>query len=257
MKNRKKAFAAIVIAAAFLAACGTIADRDVTSGEMAVSEVSSEDLLVSSLEYLLLDDNDPDSGEQELSDHDEEEQTEQNTPEESEDTTVEQSEPAEDDIQGAKAVVYYGDGGLVALRQETIELEAVTPEELIGTLARHNIVSLDTKVLSFKQSEEEEVTVLYLDLSKAVSDYLGTMSKEAECIIVASIVDTFLENYDSDAIYLTVEGNPLITSNAEYAEKLERCTPEELLETLEALAADDSENMQSKLPLTVGTNRKK
>lgn len=256
MKNRKKAFAAIVIAAAFLAACGTIADRDVTSGEMAVPEVSSEDLLVSSLEYLLLDDNDPDSGEQELSDH-EEEQTEQNTPEESEDTTVEQSEPAEDDIQGAKAVVYYGDGGLVALQQETIELEAVTPEELIGMLARHNIVSLDTKVLSFEQDEEEEATVLHLDLSKAVSDYLGTMSKEAECIIVAAIVDTFLENYDSDAIYLTVEGSPLITSNAEYAEKLERCTPEELLETLEALAADDSENMQSKLPLTVGTNRKK
>ena len=257
MKNRKKAVVAIIIATASLAACGTIADRDVTSGEMAVPEVSSEDLLVSSLEYLLLDDDTPDSEDQELSDQNAEEQAEQNTAEESEDITGEQSEPAEDDIQGEEAVVYYGDGGLVALQQETIELEAVTPEELIGALARHNIVSLDTKVLSFEQREEEETTVLHLDLSQAVNDYLGTMSKEAECIIVAAVVDTFLENYDSDAIYLTVEGSPLITSNAEYIEKLERCTPEELLETLEAHAADDFENMQSKLPLIEEKTRKK
>ena len=251
MKNRKNVFVAIIIAAASLAACGTIADRDVTSGEMAVPEVSSEDLLVSSLEYLLLDDDAPDSEEQDLSDQNVEEQAEQNTAEESEDITGEQSEPAEDDIQGEEAVVYYGDGGLVALQQETIELEAVTPEELIGTLARHNIVSLDTKVLSFEQGEEAEATVLHLDLSKAVNDYLGTMSKEAECIIVAAIVDTFLENYDSDAIYLTVEGNPLVTSNAEYTEKIERCTPEELLKALDAPAVDDSaDNMQHKLPLT-------
>lgn len=229
MKNRKKAFVSIVIAAAFLAACGTIADREVTSGEMAVPEVSSEDLLVSSLEYLLLD------GDEDVS-----------APEE-----PVQSEPTEDGIQGREAVVYYGDGGLASLKQETIELETVTPEELIDALSRHNIVSLDTKVLSFEQGEEEEGTVLYLDLSKAVNDYLGTMSKEAECIIVAAIVDTFLENYDSDAIYLMVEGNPLITSNAEYTEKLVRCTPEELFEALDTLAADDSENMQSKLSLTV------
>lgn len=228
MKNRKKAFIAMVIAAVSLAACGTLADRDVTSGEMAVPEVSSEDLLVSSLEYLLLDDDEGALDAQE------------------------QSEPTDDDMHGEEAVIYYGDGGLVALQQETIEIETVTAEELINALARHNIVSLDTKVLSFEQGEEEGTSVLYLDLSQAVGDYLRTMSREAECIIVAAIVDTFLANYDSDAIYLTVESNPLITSHAEYKEKLERCTPEELLEALNAPAADDSvDNMQRKLPLTV------
>ena len=70
---------------------------------------------------------------------------------------------------------------------------------------------------------------------------MRTMSKEAECIIVAAIVNTFLENYDGDAIYIMVEGEVLATSNAEYTEPLTRCTPEELLNALDASDAEDNE----------------
>lgn len=226
MKHRRKAAFAIIIVIALLAACGIRSDKGVTSGEMVAPEVSSEDLLVSSLEYLLLDDK-----EEEVQDM----QDAQNPAEESEDTSEEQSEQTEDGMQGEEAVVYYGNGGSVALQQETIEVEAVTPDELIGVLARHNIVSLDTKILSF----EQEDAVLHLDLSKAAGEYLRTMSKEAECIIVAAIVNTFLENYGADAIYIMVEGEALVTSNAEYTEALAQCTPEELLERM---LSDDSED---------------
>lgn len=226
MKNRKKALIVIFIAVMSLAACGIRADKDVASGEMAVPEVSSEDLLVSSLEYLLLDD-------------EEEVQNNRNTVEESEGTSYGQPAQTEDDVQGKDAVVYYGDGGSIALKQEKIEVGAVTPDELIGTLAKHNIVSLDTKILSFEQEEEDGEVILYLDLSKAADEYLRTMSKEAECIIVAAVVNTFLENYDADAICITVEGEALVTSNAAYTEALVQCTPAELLEML---LSDDPED---------------
>ena len=72
------------------------------------------------------------------------------------------------------------------------------------------------------------------------------MSKEAECIIVAAIVNTFVENYNADAIYITIEGEAPATSNAEYTESLTRCTPEELLEML---GTSDNDKPQSKLPL--------
>ena len=98
----------------------------------------------------------------------------------------------------------------------------------------HNIVSLDTKVLAFEQGEQDGASMLYLDLSRSAEGYLQTMSKEAECIIVASVINTFLENYDADAICLTVEGEPLGTSNTEYVEPIGRCTPEELMEMLES-----------------------
>lgn len=214
MKNRKKALIVIIIAVVSLAACGIRPDKGVISGEMAVPEVTSEDLLVSSLEYLLLDDD--------------------------EDTSYEQSARTEEDVHGEEAVVYYGDGGSVALKQETIEVGAVTPDELIGALARHNIVSLDTKILSFEQEEEDGAVILYLELSKAVSEYLRTMSKEAECIIVAAVVNTFLENYDADAIYIMVEGEALVTPNAAYTEALVQCTPGELLEMLLSVDLEDS-----------------
>lgn len=243
MRNRMKVLFVMVIALISLTACGVRADKDVTSGEMAVPEVSSGDLLVSSLEYLLLDDDEED----EISDQDssssnqeEEVQDDRDTVEKSEDASDEQSAQTENDVQGEEAIVYYGNGGSVALKQETIEVETVTPDELVGALARHNIVSLDTKVVSFEQEEESGAAVLYLDLSKAAGEYLRTMSKEAECIIVAAVVNTFLGNYDADAMYITVEGEALATSNAEYTEAIGQCTPAELLEMLISADSDDN-----------------
>lgn len=244
MKNRRKAAFVIIMLVVILAACGIRSDRSVTSGEMVVPEVSSEDLLVSSLEYLLLNDEEEDAVDQEVQDL-----ADQDAAAEESGASEEQPEQTEDDIQGEEAVIYYGNGGSVALKQETIEVEAVTPEELVNALARHNIVSLDTKVLSFEQRQEDGAAVLYLDLSKAAGEYLRTMSKEAECIIVAAIVGTFVENYEADAVCITVEGEALATSNAAYTEPIEQCTPGELLEMLEVADADKP---QSKLPLIKG-----
>lgn len=241
MKSKKIAAFAVAAAIVLLVACGTAADQNVTSGEMVAPEVSSQDLLVSSLEYLLLDNEEEDAAD-----------NEQNTPDGEEyasdgdnDTPDEEQELPVQEGQNVQAVIYYGDGGSVALKQETVEVEDVTPDELIGALSRHNIVSLDTKVLSFEQEETDGIVILRLDLSKAAGEYLRTMSKEAECIIVAAIVGTFVENYDADAVCIMVEGEALVTSNAEYTEPIEQCTPRELLEMLET---SDADKPQSKLP---------
>ena len=55
MKKRNRAVLVTAFAAALLAACGT-AGRETVSEELVAPEVSSEDLLVSSLEYLLEED---------------------------------------------------------------------------------------------------------------------------------------------------------------------------------------------------------
>ena len=237
MKNRRIAAFAVMGTIVFLSACGLKSDQSVTSGEMVVPEVSSEDLLISSLEYLLLDETEEteDTDGQDLQGQDGEDQDVQNAQdadEGSEEMTGAQPAQTESEIQGTEAVIYYGNGGSVSLKQEIVAVEAVTPDELVNALARHNIVSLDTKVISFEQEEQEDVSVLYLDLSKSAGEYLRTMSKEAECIIVTAIVNTFAENYDADAVCILVEGEVLTTSNAEYTEPIEQCTPEELLEML-------------------------
>ena len=253
MKNRNKAVLAIVAVTALLAACGSRVSETVASGEMVVPEMSSEDLLVTSLEYLLLDEEEETKEPQELTAEEipdtQESEQEPEVPEadNSESTTgTEEQESEQEDVLTEKAIVYYGNGASHELNQETVELEEMTPEALTDALAKHNIVSLDTKVLSFEEELQDEREVLHLDLSKAAGEYLRTMSKEAECIIVASIVNTFLENYEADAIYLKVEGEALVTSHTEYTVAVGQCTVDELMNLV---VTSDKDEVQSKLPL--------
>lgn len=239
MKKIREILVLTMAATISLTSCGNIAGQRVDSGEIVVPEMSSEDLLVSSLEYLLLEDENEAEEEEKSSEKEEEQETEEAIKDHDagrQDNRIEQERFTKEN----EAVIYYGNAGSYNLNQEIIQLEEKTAEELIDALARHNIVSLDTKVLSFEEEEEAGEKVLRLDLSKAANEYLKTMSKEAECIILASVVNTFLENYDADGVYIAVNGKPLMTKNAQYTEALQKCTPEQLLEKLRA------EDMQGK-----------
>ena len=234
MKNREKVVFALFLAALTVTACGLGAGRDTDSGEMAVPEVSSEDLLVDSLQYLLQDE------EEDTTQPAEENGSAADTAQPAEDTeesglaadadaAEDTAQSAEDSDSVADAVIYYADAGSQDLSRETAAVEELTAETLLESLAQHNIVSLDTKVLSFEQTTEEDGEVLHLDLSNAFSEYLETMSDEAEAIIVSALADTFLDNYDADAIRITVEGEALATDRAEYGDALLWCTPQDLL----------------------------
>lgn len=239
MKKTRRTAILAAVAAMLLSACSNAVNGRVDSGEIVVPEMSSEDLLVSSLEYLLQDDGDT-----------KKEAEEQTEPDTSQEEVVPETQgeqfPADDTVPEAEeeAVIYYGNAGSFDLNQEIIQIEEKTAEELLDALAKHNIVSLDTKVLSFEMEETGEEILLYLDLSKAMSEYLKTMSKEAESIILASVTNTFLENFEADSICITVNGKILITKHAEYAEPLHRCTPKELLARTGASADDDLQRDQ-------------
>ncbi len=222
MKKRNGA-AFMLIAAILLTACGRTADTAVTTEEIVVPEMSSKDILVNSLEYLL---EEPD-GEQAQA---------------KEEERSAEAEKEEETQPKMEAVICYGRDWGSDLTRETIEVSEITPEVLLGALARHNIVPLfDTRALSVEEKEQGGKKILYLDLSEAFGEYVQTMSEEAECIIVASVVNTFLANYDADAVYLTVEGKTLESTNAVYTESLFDCTPAELKNLL---MAEESEGQE-------------
>ncbi|MDE6881957.1 MAG: GerMN domain-containing protein [Lachnospiraceae bacterium] len=248
MKKIRKVVVSVIVTAMLLAACGSSVGRRVDSGEIVVPEISSEDLLVSSLEFLLQDEEDTaekieetEENAEDDTDASEESNTNTESEEDRKDNAAEKPAAQERVPKEKEAVIYYGNAGSYDLKQEIIQVEEESAEELLAALARHNIVSLDTKLLSFEEEESDEGKVLYLELSKALDEYLKTMSKEAECIILASVVNTFLENYDADSVYLVVNGKTLATKNAEYEAAFVKCTPEELLERLKA---SDSEDIQ-------------
>lgn len=215
MKKGTKAALLILCAVFLLVACGKKPEAVTASEEIVVPEMSSEDLLVTSLGYLLEEEDEDEGTEEEPAEQEESEEPD------ADDSGKQEEEPAF----AAATVVYYGASGL---REESLSVEEITPEALVSALARHNIVSLDTKVLSLQEQEEDGTKVLYLDLSKAFREYLLTMSEEAECNILASVTNTFLSNYDATEMYILVEGEPLATTHAEYTQALSVYTPDEI-----------------------------
>lgn len=258
---RKRNLAALLLSAVMLlTACGGAADTAVTTEEMVVPEMSSTDMLVNSLEYLLEETENETEEEQAEEDKLPAESTETETEEtgrkETESTGSEINETetgteitevddsaAEEDRAEKTAVIFYGKDMESDLTREEITAEEITPDVLLNALAKHNIVPLlDTKALFMEEREEDGRKLLYLDISGSFREYLMTMSTEAECIIISSIVNTFLVNYDADAVYITVKGETLVTSHAAYTEAVEGDTPEELMARLTAVKDGEEED---------------
>ena len=232
--KKKNMAAFVLLAVMLLTACGRAADATVTTEEIVVPEMSSKDMLVNSLEYLLEEETGEETGEEERKT----EVTEQET---------EDDNRTEDENDAQTAVICYGKDMESGLMQEEIRAEEITPDILLNALARHNIVPLlDTKALSMEEREADGRRLLYLDLSGSFREYLRTMSKEAECIIISSIVNTFATNYDADAVYITVEGETLVTSHAEYIEAVSVDTPAGLMAHL--TAPEDGEKEDAGAP---------
>ena len=117
-------------------------------------------------------------------------------------------------------VIYFSNSKADGLETETILVEEVTPDIIVGYLAVHNIVSMDTKVNEFQITEEDGKSVLHLDLSEAFGEYLETMGSGGENVIMTALTDTFLQAYEADALQITVEGKTIETCHAIYDEPL-------------------------------------
>ena len=118
------------------------------------------------------------------------------------------------------AVIYYGNGTATGLKMEEVSMSELTPMTLLGLLARHNIVSIDTKSQSFEEKELDGKKVIYLDLSKQFKDYVNMMGKDGEYIVIAGLTNTFLATYQADELHLTVNNSPLLSNNNHYDKPL-------------------------------------
>ena len=201
MKNRKLMAVVFIIIVLALAACGNTAE-DVTAVEDAGPETSANDLLVNSLEYLLNEDGLTSIGEGQAT--------------EGENELAEKEET----VAQTEVTIYYGNGASNMLNTELAAMDEVSAENLIDALLKHNIVSLGTKVNSFEEEETDGIKKLRLDLSKTFREYLKTMTREGEKIIMSSVAATILEAYEAEEIVITVDGKVLETEHASYEEPI-------------------------------------
>jgi len=119
-----------------------------------------------------------------------------------------------------QAIIYYGNGTATGLKMEEVSMSELTPMTLLGLLARHNIVSIDTKAQEFEVKEADGKKIIYLDLSKQFKDYMNMMGKDGEYIVIAGLTNTFLSTYQGDELHLTVNQSPLLSNHNHYDKPL-------------------------------------
>lgn len=217
MKKKKFKALSVMLIVLMLAACSNTTQNAVSEENI---EMSSEEILASSLDYLL-------SGEVTL--NQDEEQNDEEDPKDMEGTENEDDvTDGEEDADKIEVTIYYGNGASQELNTEFVKMDDLSAEHLVDALARHNIISLGTKVNSFEEQDVDGVKILSLDLSKTFREYLRTMTKEGENVIISSLAATFLEAYGADGILITIDGEVLKTDHAVYEEPI-RYAPEQSL----------------------------
>jgi len=118
--------------------------------------------------------------------------------------------------------IYYADSQAEHVISENIGEEEVTPELLLSQLAKHNVISKQTKINSIKQTKSEsDGNSLAVDFSQEFQDDLFMQGTAGEFLMMGSVVNTFLSAYDADSMTITVNGNPLESGHCIYEKSYE------------------------------------
>lgn len=132
------------------------------------------------------------------------------------DTEADQGESEKPQQTPVNISVYYCNDDATAFDTEEVEIESLSPENIIAALAAKGAVSADVEVVSFKESVVDGQPAIDLDLSKSFEQYVSSMGSTGEYYAIGSIGNTFLQAYGCERIKITVEGNVLETGHAEY-----------------------------------------
>ena len=100
--------------------------------------------------------------------------------------------------------------------QETIQVDALSAENLIAQLKKKGMLSEDVQVNSFEETEDEGEKALKLDLNQVYLQQLQAMGSTGEYMIMGSVCNTFLDACGCNKIQVTTDGQEIVTGHAEY-----------------------------------------
>lgn len=134
-----------------------------------------------------------------------------------ENAAAEQDATDKPDGNGAVAFnLYKSNDDATALVQETVQVDALTPDNVLAALIEHGVLQGDIRILGFNQAEDNGMKVLNIDFSQEFGSYLGSMGTAGERMIMGSVCNTFLNAYGCEKVKITVEGGVLETGHKEY-----------------------------------------
>lgn len=112
--------------------------------------------------------------------------------------------------------LYNSNDDATALVQETVEVDALTKENVLAALIECGILQDDIRILSLEEAEQDGEKVLNIDFSQEFGSYVASMGTAGEYMIMGSVSNTFLSAYGCEKVKITVEGGVLSTGHQEY-----------------------------------------
>ena len=107
--------------------------------------------------------------------------------------------------------------GLISEQAEMAELnESLVLEELIQA----KVVLEGTKINKFEKREENDKVCLIVDFNDKLADLLYSCGTSGEYVVMASIVNTYLEAYDAESFEFTINGEVFESGHIIYDEPL-------------------------------------
>ena len=158
------------------------------------------------------------SDQEELNISDEEEQDEVESKKDSEKPDVEDDDATEQTLktEPANILIYYSNDDATAFTSEEVQINSLSPEEVLNALIEKGAIAADVEILSFETTTVDGKSTILLDFNDAFASYISSMGSTGEYFVMGSICNTFLDAYDCEQIQVTVDGDTLSTGHAEY-----------------------------------------
>ena len=112
--------------------------------------------------------------------------------------------------------IYYSNDDATAFTSEEVQINSLSPEEVLNALIEKGAIAADVEILSFETTTVDGKSTILLDFNDAFVSYISSMGSTGEYFVMGSICNTFLDVYDCEQIQVTVDGDTLSTGHAEY-----------------------------------------
>lgn len=108
---------------------------------------------------------------------------------------------------------YHGDENAEHIVSDTAEIPQLSPQALADLLCEKEVLSVPVTVNSCVVDNDK---IIQLDLSGEFSQLLNSTGTTGETIIMGSLVNTFLDAFKADGVYIKTDGQELSTGHNIY-----------------------------------------
>ena len=120
-----------------------------------------------------------------------------------------------------KLILYLPNDMADGFLEKEVEIDKIEAQNIIDLLIENKALPKGVKVNSFNIEENNTKKVVIIDLNSVFKENISSTGTAGEMMLLGSVVNTMLKNYNADTLKLTCDGKILETGHNIYDYPLE------------------------------------